>query len=91
VPLADPHEFLQNYRYRQNGHITSICAYSAPRLGALVRGCGGLPTGARARLRHLRDVTVVVSKGRRDDEPKQSKILVTNGSICHQSKTLRWR
>ena len=80
----------------------TICTYkmgilpvSAPTLrlvsGAPGRGCGGLPTGARARLRHLRDVTVVLSKGRRDDEPKQTTILVTNGSICYQSKTLQWR
>lgn len=32
----------------------------------------------RARLRHLGDVTVVLSKGRRNDGPKQTKILVTN-------------
>jgi hypothetical protein len=32
----------------------------------------------RARLRHLGDVTVVLSKCRRNDGPKQTKILVTN-------------
>jgi hypothetical protein len=32
----------------------------------------------RTRLRHLGDVTVVLSKGRRNDGPKQTKILVTN-------------
>jgi hypothetical protein len=32
----------------------------------------------RGRLRHLGDVTVVLSKGRRNDGPKQTKILVTN-------------
>lgn len=32
----------------------------------------------RARLRHLGDVTVVLSKRRRNDGPKQTKILVTN-------------
>jgi hypothetical protein len=32
----------------------------------------------RVRLRHLGDVTVVLSKGRRNDGPKQTKILVTN-------------
>jgi Transposase DDE domain len=32
----------------------------------------------RVRLRHLGDVTVVLSKGRRNEWPKQTKILVTN-------------
>jgi Transposase DDE domain len=32
----------------------------------------------RVRLRHLRDVTMVLSKCRRNDGPKQTKILVTN-------------
>jgi hypothetical protein len=32
----------------------------------------------RARLRHVGDVTVVLSKPRRNDGPKQTKILVTN-------------
>jgi hypothetical protein len=32
----------------------------------------------RARLRHVGDVTVVLSKRRRNDGPKQTKILVTN-------------
>ena len=33
---------------------------------------------ARKRLRHLGDVTMVLSKKRRNDSPKQTKILVTN-------------
>jgi DDE family transposase len=32
----------------------------------------------RARLRHIGDVTIVLSKQRRNDGPKQTKILVTN-------------
>jgi hypothetical protein len=34
--------------------------------------------GTETRLRHLGDVTVVLSTGRRNDGPRQTKILVTN-------------
>jgi hypothetical protein len=79
--------FPRTWKLANGQHLRDIVTHLPIHHYRQVRGLPVVPTGRHrtfwtfvkhAQLRHIGDVTVILSRRRRNDSPKQTKLLVTN-------------